>query len=375
MLLPMVVLFVSWWPEDHFEYEWHLTEPEVERLRDQGVHVVRLTGDVLQPPVNLGRLLARARFVWRLLRLGRQSDLVIGYMDSPSTRVIAILRVLGLLRRPLFTVTDFWLPPEGRGLRGVLKRLFLRRVYGGADVILFDTEPGLELYERLGLLGARPLKRYVPSCAMAGKVRWLQSRTEVVTGELPAEQPYFFAIGKTLRDFGTVIEAAKLVPEVRFVIMTPKTLGGLPANVKQAPWGPFDDYLSALQGSAAVIIPLPATVDAAGVRSLYEAWALKVPTIVADSEGIARYLVGQSVRSVLYRPGDAESLAAAVGRVLSEGDRVRQLVSDAYVATDSGELSSTAYMERFWKVVQLALVNRSRARLRSPSEGSFPLSE
>jgi len=371
----MVVLFVSWWPEDHFEYEWHLTEPEVERLRDQGVHVVRLTGDVLQPPVNLGRLLARARFVWRLLRLGRQSDLVIGYMDSPSTRVIAILRVLGLLRRPLFTVTDFWLPPEGRGLRGVLKRLFLRRVYGGADVILFDTEPGLELYERLGLLGARPLKRYVPSCAMAGKVRWLQSRTEVVTGELPAEQPYFFAIGKTLRDFGTVIEAAKLVPEVRFVIMTPKTLGGLPANVKQAPWGPFDDYLSALQGSAAVIIPLPATVDAAGVRSLYEAWALKVPTIVADSEGIARYLVGQTVRSVLYRPGDAESLAAAIGRVLSEGDGVRQLVSDAYVATDSGELSSTAYMERFWKVVQLALVNRSRARLRSPSEGSFPLSE
>lgn len=368
----MRLLFVTWWPEDHFEYGWHLTPAEIEKLRTRGVEVMHLAGDCFHAPASPPRLLRRAKLLWKVLRLSGACDVVMGYMDSPSTRAIAVCRRLGFIRRPLFVITDFWLSiPNGHSLRQVAKRMFLRHVHGSADMVLFDSEPGMLKYSELGLLGPKPQLHYLPSSAMKGKLDYLQSLVASLPAKSATEGPYLFAIGKTFRDFNTVIAAAKDLPNVNFVVMTRATLEGLPPNVYQAPWGSYEDYIDLVRRSAALIIPLKAGFEAAGIRSLFEAFALKVPAIVASSGGIARYLMLDSELAVAYEPGEASSLIEAVRRVIDHPDEVAEMADRAHHAATMGQFSSSAYVTRLWRLLQAGLESRTRRSGRSAAVDSL----
>lgn len=352
----MRIMFVTWWPEGHFEYRWHLNDDEVAKLAERGVEVTHLAGDCFHAPASASRLLRRAKLLWRVLRLSRTSDVVIGYMDSPSTRAISICRRLGLMRHPMFVITDFWLSiPDRGGMRQFLKRMFLRHVHGSADMVLFDSEPGMLKYRELGLLGPRPRIDYLPSSAMRGKLDYLTSLVASLPARATSDKPYLFAIGKSFRDFNTVLEAAVALPDVDFVVMTRVTLEGLPPNVRQAPWGSYEEYIDIVRGSSALIIPLKAGYEAAGLRSLFEAFALKVPAIVASSGGITRYLSDGGELAVAYRPGEASSLVESVRMVFERPEEVAVMAERAYLAATQGEHSSAAYLSRLWRLLQVGL--------------------
>lgn len=356
----MILLFVSWWPEEHFEYEWHLTDVEIARLDKRGVAVQRISGEVLQSPGSPANLWRRLQFSWDLVRLGSKADLVIGYMDSPTSRLVALFKRLGLLRKPKVVITDFWLrPPVGPGARQRLKRLFLRHIYGCVDAVIFDTEPGRVLYVDQRLLGPRPRLEYLPCGAMTKKVRLLARASAQPIASVRVDGTYYFAVGKTHRDFATVIAAARMAPHQQYVIMTPNDLpSDLPPNVYVAQWGPYDEYLDFLRGSKATIVPLLPGEDAAGVRALYEAWSLGVPTIVARCDGISDYLSIAGEPAGSYLPGDAAGLAQAVSEIEADPSLAAEWARRGLKAVNE-TLSSGTYMRRLLPVLSRVMFSSS----------------
>lgn len=369
----MRLLFVTWWPEGHFEHEWHLTEEELQKLAVRGIFVARLAGDVMQPPATLRRLLRRIKFLSDLIRRARNSDLVLGYMDSPSTRAIAIFKRLRILGRTRLVITDFWLSaPVQQGFRQHLKRLFLRHVYGSADMILFDSEKGMLHYQNEGLLGPRPITSYLRCAAMSGKTSWLRSVSQSRSRSRSSDRPYVFAIGKTFREFNTVIAAATEMPDVDFVIMTLEKITCLPSNVRQAPWGSYDDYLDILNNCSAMVIPLRPGVEAAGIRSLYEGWALGIPVVIAANEGISDYLGSPFERAAPYQPGNAASLTSSLRHVLNNPEATALMSDRALRSILEGDLSSSTYNELLFQLIDREFGHARSETPASPQLDSLP---
>ncbi len=317
----MTWLFVNWWPEDHFEYEWHFSPSQIHLLAKQGIAVDRISGSSWAEPWTPAGIAHRVAFMVGLLRRGRTVDVVLCHMDSYPTRVAAVLHALGLLRGPRMVMTDFWLkmpPSSGKSLRERLKTVFLRRFYGRFDLILFDTRPGLAAYRHRRLLGPTVRTAYAPTVAADHKLQYLAQAAATETPEA-AQGDYFFSVGNSQRDFATVYDAAERVPEQRFIVMTKSPPDRpAPANVSLARWGPYKEYLSYLVHAKAVIIPLFPGVHAAGLRALFEVWGLGRPAIIAATEAMRPYILCDGDVALTYIPADAGSLAQVVRAVGSD---------------------------------------------------------
>lgn len=348
----MDLLFVTWWSEDHFEYNWHLNPEQVEQLASRGIEVRRLTGYEWNEPWNWTFTLGRLRFIVDLIRSARKADVVVAYMDSFTSRILGMARVLGMVRRPSLVLVDYWLQPSTspRSLRALAKQVVIRHVYGRFDLILFDTKPGEHSYRVGGYLGTNVRTAFQPLALSTTKLRYLAAARERLGDRARSiAEEYYFASGNSNRDYDTLFAAAKLLPDVRFVVMTtkPTTSELRPDNVSLADWGSYDDYLELLVNARAVIIPMPPSVEAAGLRTIFEAWAMKVPAIVADSEGVATYVRGADGKDLAfrYRAGDAPDLAAVIRAINIEESRRRELVDTAADSLTSG-FSSGAYIDR-----------------------------
>lgn len=370
----MTWLFVNWWPEDHFEYEWHFSQNQIHALATQGIAIDRMSGSALAEPWTPTGLAHRVAFVVRLLRRARAADVLLCYMDSYPTRVAAVLHAVGLLRRPKMVMTDFWLkmpPTSGKSVREHLKGIFLRRFYGRFDLILFDTRPGLAAYRQRGLLGPNVRTAYAPTLAADHKLAYLAEVAATIPTDA-ADGDYFFSVGNSQRDFLTVYEAAEQVPEQSFVVMTKSPpRRPAPANVSLARWGPYDEYLSYLVHAKAVIIPLFPGFHAAGLRALFEVWGLGRPAIIAATEAMRPYLPGDGRVALTYTPADAGSLARVVRAARSDamradleamGKRAQSYVRD--------EMNSSTYIR--WLVTHLAgIVDSPRAEPGIASAGGI----
>lgn len=348
----MVLLFVNWWPEDHFEYGWHLQAEQLEVLRCNGMELRRVTGYAWNEPWNWKFLVRRAQFVRELISQAARADLVVAHMDSFPARIAGLARVLGFIRRPKLVMVDYWLhPTAGRNwFRRHAKRLTIRHVYGAFDLVLFDTEPGEREFSEEAYLGPRTRTAFLPISLSTAKRQHLACERVRIKGVARSQQePYYFAAGNSNRDYDTLFAAAALLPQVRFVVMTNRPLDHLvvPGNVTFAEWGPYEEYLEMMVNARALVIPMPASVEAAGLRTLFEAWAMEVPTVVAGCEGVRTYLTAdeKECAAFVYDPGDARSLAATLSSIESDPSRCDTVVTRATESLDN-DFSSDAYIEK-----------------------------
>ncbi len=103
---------------------------------------------------------------------------------------------------------------------------------------------------------------------------------------------YIFAGGNSFRDYEPLVEAARMMPEQRFVFATRKLKGhpSLPPNV-QAGQVPTDEYVRLLRGARVVVAPLcMGTYRASGQQTYLNAMALKKLVVVNDALGVRSYV-------------------------------------------------------------------------------------
>ncbi len=143
-----------------------------------------------------------------------------------------------------------------------------------------------------------------------------------VSAEQPRliEGPYFAALGGEARDYAVLCEAARALPDTRFVaVARPHSFEGLdpPANLEVRFNLPFDEAWGVVQHATAALVPLRSRETPCGLVTLVGAMHLGKAQIVTDAAGAADYLKDGET-GLLVPPGDAGALAAAIGRLQAD---------------------------------------------------------
>jgi hypothetical protein len=123
-----------------------------------------------------------------------------------------------------------------------------------------------------------------------------------------------FAGGNPMRDYGTLIEAARGLPaQASIATSRPEILGypRMPSNARVGPV-PHDEYVRRMRACDVAVVPLmPNTVRSGGEQTYLNAMALGKVTIVTDSPGASDY-IESGVTGIIVPPSDPDALREAV---------------------------------------------------------------
>lgn len=154
----------------------------------------------------------------------------------------------------------------------------------------------------------------------------------VVTPKVEPKTPlqkgdYICAIGGNARDYSTLIQAIKKLPDIPLVLVTrPHNLKGLniPPNVKTLVNIPKTEAMNILQYSRFMVLPLQGSEVPCGHVTLVAAMHLGRGFIITNSRGIDDYVFNE-VNAITCPPFDPDSLAAAINHLWQNPQKARKL--------------------------------------------------
>lgn len=196
---------------------------------------------------------------------------------------------------------------------GAERAYFRRALKGVAEVVVFSAYERRLYADLLAIPEARI--RHLPWAMEAprpGPVNPL--------GRL-ASEPYLCAVGGEGRDYASLAEAMRALPETRLAIVArPHSVAGIdmPENVTVFENLPLEQTWRLAADSRGIAIPLRSDRTACGHITIVGAQLLGLPLVTTRSAGIADY-VADGETALVVEPGDAEGLAAALSAIL--GDR------------------------------------------------------
>ena len=245
----------------------------------QGVTVIEVNGLPLWKAVR------------NVLRAAGTHDAVIlnGAARWPSRyRDFIAALIIARWRRPPVVVFneaiwDFTVQPLQRLLRGhdaLLRRLTrgIVKAFDGDHVVYcaLAQDEKATFSERFDVPHERIVATYYPYTLF---VDWTTS-----------DGGYVFAGGDSRRDYSTVLEAARQMPDRRFVIATRLSLENVPANVDARATSP-EEFVQLQSGAGAVVVALDASARcSAGQQSYLNAMLQGKPTVVTDAVGVREYV-------------------------------------------------------------------------------------
>ncbi len=150
-------------------------------------------------------------------------------------------------------------------------------------------------------------------------VLWGVRPPEVDTPETPMEKgEYVCAVGGNARDYRTLMDAARKLPGLRFVVVARlANLAGLdmPANVTVHTDLPFAKTMNIISHSRFMVLPLVNSEVPCGHVTLVAAMHLGKAFIVTDSAGVSDYVRNNGLT---VAAGSAGELAAAIDRLWAD---------------------------------------------------------
>nr|MDQ3823742.1 glycosyltransferase [Actinomycetota bacterium] len=257
----------------------------------------------------------------RLFRRPKGFDvLVVGYpghFDFPAARWAA--RGRPVVFNPLVSLTDTLVSDRGRFRAGSLAARTLeavdRRAFRSADLVVADTEAHADY---LAELTGVPRSRFAV-CLVGAEERvfrpawrWTEPFTCLFVGKLIP-----------LHGLETILEAARLTPEIRFRVVGSGQLDAelerRPENVEWMRWVEYERLLDelAVAGCALGIFGTSGKAGRVIPNKAYQALACGTPLVTADTPA-ARELLVDGESALLVRPGDPAALSAAVRRLAGD---------------------------------------------------------
>ena len=240
-----------------------------------------------------------------------------GHLDLAAAKRAA--RGKPIVFNPLVSLEDTLVDDRGRFRRGSLPARVLaaidRRALRTADLVVADTEANADDLARRAHL---PHKK-VAVCLVGAEERVFRPGWE-------CGEPFSaLFVGKLIPLHGlqTVLEAARLAPEIRFHVIgsgqQESALAGRAANVEWTPWVQYERLPEALHGAGCALGIFGISAKARRVipNKVFQALACGAPVVTADTPA-ARELLADGVSALLVPPGDADALAAAVRRLAED---------------------------------------------------------
>ena len=167
------------------------------------------------------------------------------------------------------------------------------------------------------------------------RIRYVPLNTNIADPHMEtADDAYILSAGRTLRDYATLLNAVRQLPELpTLVICGRNDFQGLevPDNVQVLTEIPRDAYLEKLRRCRLLALPLLNTERATGQVVMLEAMAMGKPVITTRSPGTVDH-IADGENGILIEPGDAAALAREIERLWND-PALRQRLGDAAVQT------------------------------------------
>jgi glycosyltransferase involved in cell wall biosynthesis len=270
-----------------------------------------------------------------LLRPGRGGNAVVvgypGHVDLPAARRAA--RGAPVVFNPLVSLVDTLVGDRARFRPGSLPARALtaidRRALRSADLVVADTQANADYFAALAGLPAH----HVTVCLVGAEER-------VFTPGWAPEEPFTaLFIGKLipLHGVATILEAARIAPELRLRVVGSGQLDGLlearPPNVEWTRWIEYEQLPGALHRAGCALGIFGASDKARRVipNKAFQALACGVPLVTADTPA-ARELLADGESALLVPPGDPAALADALRRLAGEPALARRLADGGLAA-------------------------------------------
>jgi glycosyltransferase involved in cell wall biosynthesis len=301
---------------------------------------------------------AAARLAIAELRLFRRPHdefdaLVVGYpghLDLTAAHRVAAGRPV--VFNPLVSLYDTFVADRGRftptsAVARALRSID-RRALRAADLVVADTEADADF---LASLAEIPRSR-VEVCLVGAEERVFSP------GWAPADPFEALFVGKLIPLHGveTVLEAARLAPELRFRVVGSGQLEPLlhdrPPNVEHVPWLEYEDLPGELHRAGCALGIFGSSEKASRVipNKVFQALACGTPVVTADTPA-ARELLADRASALLIPPGDAAALAAAVTR-LAEDPSLTRRVANGGLAAYRSRASERVLGERWRSLIE-----------------------
>jgi len=264
-----------------------------------------------ESPDDLGPL----RQAFRLLKLRSPADAVVTMGPRPSLAYGLLCAFLGLPSKQV--LTEVFLD-EARPasltwrIKTFLFRIIARRSLG--VLTNSSAEVGF-IARRFGIPESK--LRFVPMYTTLDRPE-----------RAPRNEGYVLSIGRTLRDWDTLLRAApQFIAPLRLVAGTDDRLpASLPPNVQVYRNLSLEEGRDLMRRAAVVVVPLLPAERSTGQVVLFEAMAMGKPVVATRATGTVDY-VRDGENGLLVEPGDAPALAQAINRLLEDAalaDRLAQ---------------------------------------------------
>jgi glycosyltransferase involved in cell wall biosynthesis len=280
---------------------------------------------------------------------GRFDAVLVGYpghLDLPAARRAA--RGAPVVFNPLVSLTETLVDDRRRFAPGSpaarLLRALDRRALRAADLVVADTQANADALA--GLAGLPPER--VAVCLVGAEERLFSPGWES-----PGAFHALF-VGKLIPLHGleTILEAARLAPELPFRIVGGGQLEGLlasaPPNVERVAWIEYEQLPGAIRGAGCVLGIFGTSAKAARVipNKAFHALACGAPLVTADTPA-ARELLRDGESALLVPPGDAGALATAIRRLAADEELAGRLGAGGLAAYEAR--ASEAVLGRRWR--------------------------
>ena len=161
---------------------------------------------------------------------------------------------------------------------------------------------------------------------------WAMNTPEIEPAEPLQPGGYVCAVGGNARDYGTLADAARLLPEVPMVwVVRPENLVGIdvPSHVRVVSNIPYKASMNYLAFARFMVLPLKGAEVPCGHVTLVSAMYLRKAIVVTDSAGVSDY-VQEGATGLLVPAADAAAMAARISELWDAPERASQLGNSGF---------------------------------------------
>jgi hypothetical protein len=305
-------------------------------------------------------------YFFRILGTARSASVMLLNSSSgklyPELIASAALGFVPRRRRPIIAMMGSMWDVEP-GLKYQMERIFVRLANRAIDRFIVQSSEELTVFPKTW--GIEPPK-------MRLCLYFYTFTEEDLAAPAPEPGDYIFAGGNSHRDYEPLVEAARQMPDLKFLIATSRLRSGpgLPSNVTVRDV-PHAEFVQLMRAARAVVVPMrPMRTRAAGQQTYLNAMLLRKPTVIKDSFAVHDHV--RDKENALIVDGSPQSYVDAIRWVLdpANADRVARLCEEAHRSAKndfSFEKHVSCLLSTMDEAASDPQLARGRAKLQMPS--------